>query len=57
MVDDGLVEESVPFEDGLYVDSDAPACVVLKHSEGQPSVLAVPTLEGAIEATGEPGKG
>jgi predicted acyl esterase len=57
VVDDGLVEESVPFEDGLYVDSDAPAGVVLKHSEGQPSVLAVPTLEGAIEATGKPGKG
>jgi len=52
--DDGLVAEAVPFEDGLYVDSEAPAGVVIRHSAGRPSVLAVPTLDGAIEATGEP---
>jgi predicted acyl esterase len=57
VIDDGLVEEGVPFEDGLHVDSDAPAGVVLKHSPGQPSVLAVPTSEGTIEVTGKPGKG
>ncbi|PSP72230.1 hypothetical protein BRC86_12840 [Halobacteriales archaeon QS_3_64_16] len=57
VIDDDLVEEAVPFEDGLYVDSDAPAGAVIKHSPGQPSVLAVPTSEGTIEATGKPGKG
>jgi hypothetical protein len=52
--DDALVEEAVPFEGGLYVDSEAPAGVLIKRSRGQPSVLAVPTLEGVIRTVGEP---
>lgn len=47
--DDDLVSDRIPFGDGLYVDSQPPAGVVIKHSPSNPSTLAVPTLDGPVE--------
>ncbi|WP_254536521.1 CocE/NonD family hydrolase [Halomarina litorea] len=44
--DGSLVEDAVPFDDALYVDSESPAGVVVNHSPGAPSTLALPTLDG-----------
>lgn len=50
--DDTLIEDAIPFGDGLYIDSEAPSGVVVKHSPGAPSTLAVPTLDGTVALAG-----
>lgn len=44
--DDALIEDSVPFGDGLYIDSETPAGAVIAHSRGKPAELTLPVVSG-----------
>jgi ABC-2 type transport system ATP-binding protein len=46
--DDTLVSDEIPFGNGLYVDSDPPAGIVVKHSPNNPSTFAIPTLDTPV---------